>query len=202
MKHKIAQFFSFTFMPFLTPVYAILMLMNMWYARLLFDDRGRLIIVLSVVLFTMIIPALATTILIKTGIVSDLYIKNRKERTWPYIITFLSYLACIRFFVWIGIGKWVILIALGTTIGLMVISLVNLWWKISAHMSGMGGLCGSIFAASFVFHSNPVWLFISIILLSGFVAWSRLELKAHTPGQLTAGFLVGCLGTFLPILLM
>ncbi len=129
-----------------------------------------------------------------------LYIKNRKERTWPYIITFLSYLACIRFFVWIGIGKWVILIALGTTIGLMVISLVNLWWKISAHMSGMGGLCGSIFAASFVFHSNPVWLFISIILLSGFVAWSRLELNAHTPGQLTAGFLVGCLGTFLPIL--
>jgi len=200
MNHKIAQFFSFALMPFLTPVYAIIMLMNMWYARLLFDDTKRLIIILSVVLFTMIIPAITTFILIKSGTVSDLYIKDRKERTWPYIITFVSYLVCIRFFIWIGIGKWVVLIASGTTLTLMLIAIINLWWKISAHMSGMGGLCGSIFAAAFIFHSNPIWLFTSIILLSGVVAWSRLELKAHTLGQVSAGFLVGLLGTFLPVL--
>ncbi|HPW90422.1 MAG TPA: hypothetical protein PLJ40_03305 [Paludibacteraceae bacterium] len=202
MKHKIAQLFSFVFMPYVTPIYAVLMLVNMWYTRLLFDDYQRLMIVFSITLFTAIIPALTTTILIYTGMVSDFYIINRKERTWPYIITFLSYLACVSFLVWIGIGKWVVLLALGTTFGVVIISLVNLAWKISAHMSGMGGLCGAIFAASFLFHTNPSWLFITIILLSGLVAWSRLELKAHTPGQLIAGFLVGFLGTFLPILLL
>ena len=202
MNPKIAYFFSFAFQPFLTPIYAIIMLMNMWYSKLLFDTTTRVGIILAVILFTLLIPFLGTLILAKLGLVSDYYLKDRKERTGPYIITFLSYLLCIRFFIWIGIDSWVIFIAAGTTLAIMIIAIVNLFWKISAHMSGMGGLCGSIFAAAFVFHSNPIGLFIIVILLSGLVAWSRLKLKAHTSGQVLAGFCVGFLGAFLPILFL
>ena len=202
MNHKIAQFFSFALQPFLTPIYAIILLMNMWYSKLMFEITTRIAIILIVVLFTMVIPFLGTIILAKFGLVSDYYLKDRKERTLPYIITFISYLACIRLFMWIGIDTWVIYIAAGTTMAIMVVAIVNLCWKISAHMSGMGGLCGAIFAAAFVFYSNPIGLFMVIILVSGLVAWSRLELKAHTRGQLVAGFSVGFLGAFLPVLFL
>lgn len=202
MNHKIAHFFSFALQPFLTPIYAIVLLMNMWYSRIQFDSSDRLVIILGVILFTVVIPILGTLILAKFGLVSDYYLKDRKERTWPYMITYFSYLLCIRFFMWMEVSTWVVYIAAGTTIALMILFIVNIFWKISAHMSGMGGLTGSIFAAAFVYHNNPVWLFLVIILLSGLVAWSRLELKAHTRGQVLAGFILGFSGAFLPVLFL
>jgi membrane-associated phospholipid phosphatase len=47
---------------------------------------------------------------------------------------------------------------------------------------------------------NPVWLFILIFTLSALVALSRIELKAHTPGQTLAGFISGFLAVFIPCL--
>ena len=73
---------------------------------------------------------------------------------------------------------------------------VNMWWKISAHMSGIGGLLGGVLTTTYYFKENAMWLYIALFIISGMVAFSRLKLKAHSLGQLFAGFLVGlvCVG--------
>jgi membrane-associated phospholipid phosphatase len=45
---------------------------------------------------------------------------------------------------------------------------------------------------------NPVWLLILTLVAVGLTALSRLELKAHTPSQTLAGFVVGFLMVFVP----
>jgi membrane-associated phospholipid phosphatase len=47
---------------------------------------------------------------------------------------------------------------------------------------------------------NPVWLFSLVLAISALVALSRMELKAHTPGQVLAGFVVGFITVFTPCL--
>jgi membrane-associated phospholipid phosphatase len=75
-------------------------------------------------------------------------------------------------------------------------------WKISAHLSGIGGLTGGVFAFCYVMAVNPVWLMILMLVMSALTAISRIELKAHTPAQTLAGFTVGFLMVFLPGILV
>jgi len=83
----------------------------------------------------------------------------------------------------------------------LIIVLINLKWKISAHLSGIGGLTGSIFGVCYRMALNPVWLFALVLFISALVGLSRIELKAHTPSQALAGFAIGFLMIFLPCII-
>jgi membrane-associated phospholipid phosphatase len=80
----------------------------------------------------------------------------------------------------------------------VVVMLVNHWWKISAHMSGIGGLLGAVITLTYYFKDNTMWLYMALFVIAGLVAFSRLKLKAHTIWQVLAGFFVGflCLGAY------
>jgi membrane-associated phospholipid phosphatase len=69
-------------------------------------------------------------------------------------------------------------------------------------MSGIGGLAGGIFGICYRMAINPVWLFVIVLSLSALVALSRIELKAHTPGQTLAGFSVGFASVFFTVILI
>jgi membrane-associated phospholipid phosphatase len=75
---------------------------------------------------------------------------------------------------------------------------VTFWWKISAHMFGVGGLMGGVMAVShYVEHVNPHYLIMALFLISGLVGSSRLLLKKHTPAQVYTGFLLGFTVSFI-----
>lgn len=83
----------------------------------------------------------------------------------------------------------------------MVVAIVfgiNSFWKISAHLCGIGGLCGAFFGLSWIFSANNLPLMLTLVLLSVLLGWARLECRAHTLPQLAAGFLLGFAGGFLP----
>ncbi|MDR2683882.1 MAG: hypothetical protein LBB53_00690, partial [Prevotellaceae bacterium] len=56
-----------------------------------------------------------------------------------------------------------------------------------------------VFSFAFFTNGNPVLLFCSVILTAGLVITSRLILKAHTLGQVTAGFFNGLFFSLLPV---
>lgn len=93
---------------------------------------------------------------------------------------------------------FLVFMGLGSTLSILVITLINTRWKISAHLSGVGGLAGGVFAYAYIMCINPLGLLVLMVLLSGLTALSRIELKAHTPGQTLAGFTVGFFMVFLP----
>jgi len=87
---------------------------------------------------------------------------------------------------------------MGSALSILIIVLINLKWKISAHAAGIGGLSGAIFGVCYRTAINPVWLLVLFLFISGVVSLSRLELKAHTPGQVLAGYVVGFIMVFTP----
>lgn len=149
------------------------------------------------IIFSFVLPALLILGLYKLKMVSDLSLKNRKERFLPYLITLISYSFMIWYYYKMGMPKWFLMLSLASIAIMLVATIITFWWKISAHMLGAGGLVGGVLAVCFfVEKSNPYYLFMIAFVIAGMIGTSRLILKRHTFGQVIAGFLVGFLLSF------
>jgi len=182
----------------LIPTYAMFLLMDMDVFKLL-PFRWRLIAIIGTLIFTGLLPALPIWLMMKRGEVNDLFISKREERTMPYLFSFMAYVFW-ALFMWrtLQFPMFIVAMGMGSAVSIFIIVFINLKWKISAHTAGMGGLCGAVFGVCFRTAINPVWLLVLVLFISGLVAFSRLELKAHTPGQVLAGFVVGFIMVFTP----
>jgi hypothetical protein len=69
--------------------------------------------------------------------------------------------------------------------------------KISLHTAAIGGLIGFLIYFSFFYQINLIAIIAFFFILSGFIASSRLRLKAHTALEVFLGFFVGLLSQFI-----
>lgn len=192
------NYISIVFQPLLVPTMGMIMLMNMDVFSG-FPLYWKWIAVIGTFVFTALFPALPILFLIKKGEVHDVFISKREERTVPYLFSLLAYVFW-ALFMWrtLQFPLFIVSMGIGSAISIFVILLINIKWKISAHVAGMGGITGAIFGVSYRLAVNPIWLFVLILTVSTIVAISRIELKAHTPAQTLAGFIVGFIAVFVP----
>jgi len=142
----------------------------------------------------------AIWLMIRRGQVADIQIVNAKERTMPYIYT-LSGFAFWAYFLIQVLKAPIFLgfIAVGATVAIGLIALINRVWKISAHLTGMGGLFGGLMSYCLAICATPTWgTIIGWLLLSLLLMYARIRLDAHTSAQVCAGWLLGITCTFIP----
>ncbi|MDP4239234.1 MAG: phosphatase PAP2 family protein [Bacteroidota bacterium] len=195
---KFHKIISLVFQPLLIPTYAMILLMNM-DVFLLLPLVWRCVAVIGTFIFTGVLPAVPIWLMIKRGEVHDLFISRREERTMPYLFSFLAYVFW-ALFMWrtLQLPTFIVAMGMGSAVSIFIIVFINMKWKISAHAAGMGGLCAAVFGVCYRTAINPVWLFVVVLVISALVALSRLELRAHTPGQVLSGFVVGFVTVFTP----
>jgi len=122
---------------------------------------------------------------------------RQRDRLLPYFLTFVSYVFCAFLLSRLAMPKFVYALMLAVAVALLINGIINIWWKISAHATGAGGFLGGILCVSYQNYINPLEWIVTVILICGAVAAARLYLKAHTPGQVIAGFLNGALCTLI-----
>lgn len=188
-----ARILSIVLQPVFIPFYGFILLTMYHPALLNLPLSAKSMIWLIVFLTTCLLPSSVIGICLKTGLVSDSFISNRKQRPIPYLFTILGYSLCIYWLYKIGLDYSYTAPLIGAIIGLLIILPINYFWKISAHLSAFGGLCGAIFTFAFIHGTTPILSFVGLILLSGALGWARMELKAHTLGQVCCGWLNGFL---------
>ena len=151
-------------------------------------------------LLTCVLPITAIWILMKKGLVKDLYIDNPKERTTPYVYAALGFGFWCYFLTHIlHAPTFLSGVAVGATIAIGLVALINRTWKISAHLTGLGGLIGGILSYCLGIGAIPTWGTWALWLgLSWLLMWARLYMDAHTGAQVSAGWLLGIACTFLP----
>ena len=91
---------------------------------------------------------------------------------------------------------WFVSLLLGACVALIIALVINFFWKISAHMLGIGGLLGGIMGIAQIHMMNPYWAFIIVFIIAGLLGTSRIFLRKHTPMQVYAGFCLGFACTF------
>lgn len=150
-------------------------------------------------LLTAVVPALVIGLLKWRGYISDIGLNVRRERPIPYIIVCVSYLVCAWVFRITGFPGWLSMFMCGAALATFVSLVVNTWWKISAHMAGMGGMLGLMLRimAEHQAMGDTLGLTLTIVLMIGLVGSSRVWLGRHTVGQVYAGALNGLLCVYI-----
>lgn len=193
-----AGFFSFIFSPLLAPTYGIIVI---WLTTVLMLLPGSTVrsLLLTIFSLTCFVPLLLIGLLWKLGIVSDPGLNKRTERTWPFAISATGYAVVIFLLIHVHAPAWITMFIVGGLVATIVAALVNLRWKISIHLTGMGGLLGlmcRLYASDLVLF-NGFAVMSALIIATGLVGTSRLILNRHTPRQVAAGIVNGFICVFL-----
>ena len=117
--------------------------------------------------------------------------KEKKDRHIPIIITFFLFVFCFYLIRRIDIPNMFYSFMLGGLISLLITFFITIWFKISMHMVGLGGLIALIIFISFYLKVNLSFYLILVILFAGITGSARLHLKAHTPFEVYSGFVMG-----------
>lgn len=199
MSRAVALFLSYVIHPVLMPtlgVVAILALTPYYIPQTIY-----LMVVLYVFLGTYILPAFLIFSFYKLGLVSSMHLQEAKERRYPYLLSalffYLTAQSVQNFPVPDTVAKYMLAGVLLLVIALLLLNFT----KLSAHMAGLGGLLGVIIYISFAFNMQLLHIICGVILLAGFLASARLALKAHTPFEVYAGFILGVSCVFFVLLL-
>jgi len=163
-----------------------------------------LIAIVGTLVLTCILPVTTIWIMMRRGVVKDLYIDDPRQRTMPYLYS------CLGFGFWayllaetLHAPLFLVSIAIGATVAIGLVSIINRWWKISAHLTGMGGLLGGIMSYCLGIGAIPTWgTWVVLLGLSWLLMVARLRLDAHTGAQVSTGWLLGMICTFVPYLIM
>jgi hypothetical protein len=131
---------------------------------------------------------------IHRNVITSWAITERKERNIPLIITTILY--CVTSFIIFRLPIPLFLksfIFASAFLSLMV-TVINLWWKISLHSVGAGALIGLVLMLSLKMLTPLDWYLISAIIAGGLILSSRLKLNLHNPQQVWVGLSAGFFG--------
>jgi len=151
----------------------------------------RLFLYAVTFIVTCFLPLLNALFLLKMKYISSLEMTTKEERKIPYLISAIFYFSESYFLMKWDVPMLIKALMLGATLLVVSVLLINLFWKISAHMVGIGGLCGMMIAISYRLQINLHYILIAFFITAGIVAFSRLKLSAHNPAQVYVGFLLG-----------
>lgn len=197
----IAKVVSALFSPFYAPVWAFLWLFFFSYLKLL-SMPYKLLILGIVVMFTIVVPRLTINLFRRLNKLTHWQLSHREHRHMPYVLTLISYSACLLLFTRINTVMFFRGIIMSALAAQIICAIINVKWKISTHMVGIGGLVGMLISFSLLFFYNPIWPTCGLLILSGVLGTSRMILRQHSLAQVLTGFLVGflCAQLFLFVL--
>ncbi len=187
----ISNVISAIIQPIFIPIYGYTMMLSGDPFLSSLASEGKAFIWFVVFCTTSLLPAILVLSMVYMGKISNTFISNKEERHLPYIVSFIGYIICSFILLREGLNMIYIAPIIGTSIGLVLIFVINMKWKISAHLGTMGGLTGGLIAYSIIFGANILPLIILSILASGVLGWARMILKAHTLEQVYCGWLLG-----------
>ena len=204
---QVARVTSMVFTPFSIPFLSFLVLFLFSYLRIM-PIQYKLIVLGIVYCFTILTPTITIFLFRKINGFARQELSERKKRYVPILLTIISYVFCLLMMRRLNIPWYMTGIILASLVVSIICIAVNLKWKLSEHMAGMGGVIGGLisFSASgcastdiwlsyisfsALFGYNPVGWLCLFILIAGILGSARIVLGHHTLGEVLSGFAVG-----------
>ena len=197
-----AKVLSVVLHPLFMPLYTVWLALEVdpHLAYFLKSD-GRWLMLAMLALMTVAFPITSALLLQRSGLVDSLEMHTRQERIAPYVMTLIYYAMALYLMSRTPLHPAVLALFIGAWSALALTTLITLRWKISAHMVGIGGAIGGLFAIATI-HAIPLLpLLAGLIVLAGLLGTARLLTSDHSQGQVLAGAVLGALCTYFPVVL-
>lgn len=190
-----ARLISTILSPLLTPSYGMFMALSI--SPKVLDTMGSRIKLLLIIFgITCVLPMATIAVLHNFKYIKDKRLLKREDRLIPYITGTIYYVIAVWYLAYTYEPRWLVMFAAGGALACLISTLVNLKWKISAHMAGMGGVLALLWQldAMDLEVISPKWMVFFILVaigLCGVLGSARMLLKRHNLPQVLAGFLNG-----------
>lgn len=195
---NLANIISYIFHPVYMPTLGMYIILN--HAFFHVSNPGYVwFACLVVFVFTCLLPVFTIFTLKMLKLVSSVHLPTRQERRIPLLASaafFLLAYYLIKSVEISGVEIINFIMASGVTT-MLALTFVNYFYKLSIHMAAIGSLTALLI--SIPNPSSPVYNYFvyGAVLASGLVGFARLELKAHSTGEVTVGYLTGFFSQFL-----
>lgn len=205
MSRTLAQAISYIFHPVFVPLLAMYIFFNSgsYHSNNTNSEQLFRFMYLFAGLLTVLMPVVSLFILVRNKFVSSFSLPKQEERTGPFLITAFYY---TLFYILLkklpsSVASWEFFsMQLGAILVLIVVTLVNLKIKISAHTAGYAGLVGiymGLVSNDVIILNHGVMS--SLILLVGIIGTARLSLGAHKSSEIYLGAVIGFTCEFLVV---
>jgi len=121
---------------------------------------------------------------VRRGLLTDHHISRREQRPRIMAIALASAVAGLVVLRWLDAPRALFALLAAMVAGVAVALAVTSFWKISIHAASAAGT-----VACLAILVSPWWLvLVPLVVLTG---WARVEIRDHTPIQVTVGAIVG-----------
>lgn len=153
------------------------------YIIAVLSPPNALLVFALTALFATLLPMIMIYIMVKRGLLKDVYVYDRRNRFKPFLGATLCYFLGLVTLLAVSAPLLVTVLMAGYLVNTIFMMLITLRWKISIHASGIAG------PATFLIYVFGIQFWWTLLLIIP-VGWARLKLKAHTPAQIIVGFLL------------
>jgi hypothetical protein len=189
-----AHLFSVLFHPLFIPFYVIAFLVYyhpFYFSGFSYYVKSKLL--LTTALNTIFFPAFAVLVMKGLGFVKSVFLRTQEDRIGPYLSSMIFYFWAARVFFKFQPELTPVLSSFMTGVFLTtaLALIANIFYKISMHAIGCGGMLGIFFI---IMNSNSMlmtWPLSIALLISGIVCTSRLIVSNHTQKEIYMGLAVG-----------
>lgn len=191
-----AHFFSYVFHPLFVPLYVIAFLVFFhpsYFAG--FTQYEKYKVLLATALNTVFFPAFAVLLMKGLGFITSVFLRTQQDRIGPYLSSMIFYFWTAWVFfktepqLALILPSFITGVFLTTVVGL----LSNIYFKISMHAMGMGGMLGLFLIVMLYNTMLMTWPLSIALLITGLVCTSRLIVSDHTTKEVYWGLFFGLL---------
>ena len=189
-----AKIISVVFHPLFIPLYIayyIIFVHESYFTGI--GEKERMRVLMWVALNMIFFPAVTVLLLKGVGFIDSIYLKNQRDRIIPYIAAGIFY-----FWMYLvfrnqpDIPQILTAFTFGAFLASSVALIANIYFKISMHAIGCGGMIGLMIVVLNTNPSSPFTLPLMIaIVITGLVSTARLIVSDHKQGDIYMGLFCG-----------
>lgn len=199
-----AHLLSYIFHPIFVPIYLAYFLEFIhpsYFAG--YSVLGKYKLLLLLALNAVAFPLITVLLMRGLGFIKSINVRDQRERI-------LLYISSMIFFFWTyyvlreqeDIPRILVSLMFGVFISSAAALIANIYFKVSMHAIGMGGMVGLFIVILF---QNTMLMAVPLsvgLLLAGLVCTSRLIVSDHTPKEIYTGLIIGLLCQFAGVIVI
>ncbi len=192
----VAHFFSYVFHPLFIPLYVVAFLVFVHPSYFSgFSTYEKYKVILTTVLNSLFFPAFSVLLMKGLGFIQSVFLRTQQDRIGPYLSVMIFYFwtAWVFFKFDPALARILPSFMTGVFITSVVGLLSNIYFKISMHAMGVGGVLG-VFLIIMTYNTMLMtWPLSIAFLVAGLVCSSRLIVSDHSAKEIYWGLFAGIL---------
>lgn len=188
---RAAEILSVVFHPIFIPLYGLIIIYSSNTLHSFLPVQLKRMIFILVMANNVLLPMALATVLYARGAITTFNARDRNERVLLLTFSLVMYSLTAFLLLRMQVPGLFRAFFISIAVVILVTLIITVFYRISLHASGIGGLLVLVLFMAGLYHISMVWQTVAVLLTGSAVLSSRIYLKDHSPTEVWSGFFAG-----------